>query len=406
MTISQLLNHWIDFLFKKQSPIPMAIFRIAFGVLTLQMALIHVGNCVLLWYGPHGVAPLSSVKTYWWWNQPHLDLFLLFPQTEAGTMTLWTIFIVSLIFLTVGLFTQTAAVFVCLILISLHNHQPFNINGGDAMLRLYAGYLLFSESGAALSFDRLIGRFRNPTFGKASTPPDIIPWGQRMIQVQMSVAYCSTFLHKVNGAQWLDGSAVYYATRLDDMINNQIPLLFNNLFICKLLNWATLLIEGAMFTLVWLKGLRYYVLLAAIGLHVGIDYAINLPVFEFAFMAAFITFVEPTDLRKAADYVKSQINTGFGGATRFTYLNNNRSQTSLASVIEGLDILGRLTIEADESATTERVTAQTSFGNLNGWKLFCWLTCQLPILYPAFPFSGLPFLIMNKPSAVVPTEQT
>ncbi len=53
-----------------------------------------------------------------------------------------------------------------------------------------------------------------------------------------------------------------------------------------------------MFTLVWIKEIRYFVLAAALILHLGIDLAINLPVFEWAFIFALVTFVEPEDIRK------------------------------------------------------------------------------------------------------------
>lgn len=404
MTGKKLLDLWVNFLFEKRSPIPIALFRIIFGLLVLQSALIHVGDCVLLWYGPHAVCSPESVRTYWWWNQPHLDLFLLFPETDAGTLAVWYLYVTATVLLTVGLFTQPAAIIVCLCLISLHNHQPFNINGGDSMLRLYSGYLIFSRSGAALSVDRLMQRFRNPTFGVASTPPLIEPWGQRMIQLQLAIAYCSTFFHKLNGTQWLDGTAVYYATRLDDMMRNPVPWLYNNSLFCKLMTWYTLIVEGAMFTLVWLKEFKYYVLASTAILHLGIDYSINLPVFEWAFMAGFLTFVEPSDFTKSADFLKTRITIGFGPGADFTYNPNNKTQTAWASVLEGMDIFGRLKIGASQEGDHSGLVAKTSLGQWHGFKLFCWLTGQLPLLYPLYPLFGLPLASLCRTSKSAASE--
>ena len=89
MTSKKLLDLWLKWLFEPQSAIPIALFRIFLGVLILQMELIHVGKDVLNWYGPHSVVALETIKTYWWWQQPHLDLFLAVPRTDAGTFTLW-----------------------------------------------------------------------------------------------------------------------------------------------------------------------------------------------------------------------------------------------------------------------------------------------------------------------------
>jgi hypothetical protein len=77
----------------------------------------------------------------------------------------------------------------------------------------------------------------------------------------------------------------------------KLPL-FDSLAFCKFLSWYTLLVEGAMFTLVWIRELRYFVLVSAVILHLGIDFAINLPVFEWAFIFSLIAFVEPEDIRK------------------------------------------------------------------------------------------------------------
>jgi hypothetical protein len=122
------------------------------------------------------------------------------------------------------------------------------------------------------------------------------PWAQRMIQVQLALVYWQTFCCKIVGAQWLDGTAVYYATRLDDMLRFPAPFISDNMFILKGLDYGTLVIEFAAWTVIFVKELRYYVLFGLLCLHLGIDYLINLPVFEWAFIFTLITFVEPGHL--------------------------------------------------------------------------------------------------------------
>jgi hypothetical protein len=76
------------------------------------------------------------------------------------------------------------------------------------------------------------------------------------------------------------------------------PWLTDNLFLLKGLNWYTLIIELFGWTLIWFKETRYWVVVGLLVLHMGIDYIINLPVFEWAFIAALITFVDPQDWRR------------------------------------------------------------------------------------------------------------
>jgi hypothetical protein len=284
-------------------------------------------------------------------------------------------------------------------MLSLHNHQPFNINGGDTMLRLYSFYLMFSDSGAALSVDRLIKRWTAPTLGENSRPRLISPWGQRMIQIQLALAYWSTFENKIAGKQWVEGTAVYYAVRLDDLARFQMPYLYNNPLFCKFLTWFTLAVEGSMWTLVWFKEFRYYVLAAAVAMHLGIDYSINLPVFEWAFMAGFVTFIPGEDLSRFMDLFKVRISAGFGAPIPVYYNQENAKQKSIASILEGLDILGRLIITPRD---TGLLSIETPTRVLTGFKLFCCLTSRLPLLWLFYPLIGWTVNVSDKGQPVAP----
>ena len=125
----------------------------------VNAALFHIGPDVLDWYGPNGVTSADSVHRYWWLNEPRFDLFLLAPNTDGGVLAFWYIFVVASICLAAGFCTKTASIVVTLFLISMDNRQPFAINGGDAMMRALAGYLIFVDAGAAISVDRLIQRW-------------------------------------------------------------------------------------------------------------------------------------------------------------------------------------------------------------------------------------------------------
>ena len=399
MTCRQLLDAWLNFWFAPCSPVPVCLFRLLFGALVLDAALFHIGPDVLDWYGPHGVTSANAVHHYWWLNEPRFDIFLLSPDTESGVMFLWYIFVAAVICLFIGFKTRAAAIVVTLFLISMDNRQPFAINGGDSMMRILASYLIFAESGAALSVDRLIERWKHPTFGRFSRPKRVAPWGQRMIQVQMSITYWSTICAKVNGAQWLDGTAVYYATRLDDMINHELPL-YDSLLFCKFLTYYTIFVEAAMFSLVWIRDLRYLVLAATMVMHVGIDYSINLPIFEWIFMTSFVTFIYPQDLARCMDFIKSMIDKRFGSAHVLRFDPSVARQASLASVLEGLDVFGRLNISPTEGAP---LCVETAKGRLTGSGLFAWLTGRLPLLWLLFPVVALPGLLMHR--MAVPAEK-
>ena len=62
-------------------------------------------------------------------------------------------------------------------------------------------------------------------------------------------------------------------------------------------------------------------------------------------MAGLLTFVYPEDLTKCMDKIKQVLNHRLGAPIRLTYCPQESLDRSLASVIEGLDIFGRLEIQ-------------------------------------------------------------
>jgi hypothetical protein len=189
----------------------------------------------------------------------------------------------------------------------LHNQNPFNINGGDNLLRLVPLYLSMSQCGERLSVDRLIKRRWFPELLKES----YWPWALRLLQIQIAIVYWQNSVAKLAGPQWVAGTAVYYATRLQELSGLPIPFLFDNQIICALLTWMALTIEVCLWTLIWVKECRYWVLLAGVMLHVGIDLSINLPMFEWLFICSYVCFIEPQDLQRVLDFVAFRLKERF-----------------------------------------------------------------------------------------------
>lgn len=302
MSLSAFWNAWRNFWFHPVTPESVSLFRILMGFLVLQILCISIGGDFLNWYGTNAVVQSASVQQYFWNASPKFDLLLAFPNDQALQMYFYSM-IVAAACMMVGLWTRFSCIYVALALLSMHNHTPFNINGGDAFVRLMVMYLCFSNCGDCYSIDRWMAVKRSggdlPVVAKSI-------WALRVIQIQLAIVYMHTFICKVNGQQWWDGTAVYFATRLEDLMRLRIPL-FDSLLFCKFLSWYTLVVEFSMFTLVWIKELRYFVLASALVLHLGIDMAINLPVFEWAFIFALVTFVDPEDLRKFFHFVETKI---------------------------------------------------------------------------------------------------
>jgi predicted DCC family thiol-disulfide oxidoreductase YuxK len=122
------------------------------------------------------------------------------------------------------------------------------------------------------------------------------------MQINVAMVYAFTSTAKLMGSEWRDGTAVYYPLHNPDYV--RLPMFWmdaSHVWLVHLVTWATLAVEIAMWTLVWIPRLRLKVLGCAIFLHLMIDYSINIPLFEWLMIASFLLFLTSADLEKARE---------------------------------------------------------------------------------------------------------
>ncbi|QDK47364.1 hypothetical protein DOM22_04160 [Bdellovibrio sp. ZAP7] len=280
-----------DFFFKPQPVDNLGLMRVLFGLLLLF-------NWYMIWsyldvfWGVNGLISLKTSMEYG--SSIRFSLFDFMPNDPRVPALLALVNLVAAVGVTLGIFTRTSMVLAFMTLLSFQNRNDFILNSGDIVLRNILFFMMFSAAGKAYSLDRW---FYNLRFGKSQEPLMERPWALRMIQIQFCVIYIATVLFKIKGTHWVDGTAVYIATRLEEFVRVPFPLL-NNLAVIKFMTWSTLLVELAMGTLVWFKDLRYWVLLAGIGLHIGIELVMSIPMFEWVMVVTMLSLVDPWDVIK------------------------------------------------------------------------------------------------------------
>ena len=80
MRVRSLREMWDRFFFTPESPIPIALFRIVYGMLVIA-TLILLRPDWLAWYGPHAWVSLSTMHKLE--SGTRLNLFAVIPQTDA-----------------------------------------------------------------------------------------------------------------------------------------------------------------------------------------------------------------------------------------------------------------------------------------------------------------------------------
>ena len=295
---------WNEFFFRRQSPVPIALFRIAYGTLTI------ITLCLLRpdwfnWYGTHGWLSLPTALKLE--PGPRLNLFTIIPQTDAWVDAIFWIALGSAVLLTIGLFTRISSILIFVCMNSIQQRNLYITHGGDTFLRLAGFFLIFAPAGAALSLDRLLRVWR----AKEPSPVQChSPWAQRMIQIQLSLIYLSAFLVKVKGATWLHGSALFYIYHLDELRRFALPSWFFRPIVLKLGAWSTLALEFSLGVLIWIKEFRYVLLGIGLLFHLWLEYSLNVPLFQWDILSGYILFIDADDLARMWSKIRRRIAAG------------------------------------------------------------------------------------------------
>lgn len=303
MSLRSLVQAWNEFFFAPQPPTPIALFRVLYGMLL-------IANLVLLrpdwlaWYGEHSWITLSTMLKLE--PGPRLNLFTLMPHDDRWVEALFWFFLVSAVSLTLGFMTRISSILAFVCLTSIHQRNLFITHSGDTFLRVAGFFLMFAPAGAALSIDRLI-RIRRGKEGAEIQPKP--PWAQRMIQIELALLYFVTFWWKSTGAPWVNGTAIYYLDHLLEYQGLPLPSWFQQPIVEKLGSWLTLAIEFSLGVLIWFKELRYPVLLLGLFFHLFLEYRLDIPLFQWTVLSAYVLFIDPHDLDRAWNWIRRRAET-------------------------------------------------------------------------------------------------
>lgn len=292
--MNTLGKKWNKFFFEERPTEGIALFRIIWISLILMYFLADLGN-VQDFYGPHALISLHTTREQF--PFVHANLFHMFNLSYEFTYGLIIVYGISLVMSLLGLFTRPALIVALLCMASLHQRNIWLLSSSELLMRTITLLLIFSPCGHSLSIDAFIGRHL-PSFKKKRNWPI---WVLRIIQIQVSVIYLWTVWHKLKGETWLDGTAVYYATRLEDLTNFTIPFLLNSLFFLKLMTWGTLLVEFSLGFFIWFKKWRRPIIITGIVFHLGIQYFMSIPFFELFMIALLVNFYTPEELKAFVD---------------------------------------------------------------------------------------------------------
>lgn len=400
MSLRKLWSAWNSFWFGEGSPLPVALFRILIGAQVVLFSMLFSPEAGTF-FGQHAiVGPRTTAN---WMNCPEFSILPYLPQDDLWLHRLMALLAVSGICLSLGIFSRLNAFISFLIILSLDSRNHFVLHTGDKIMGEMLLYLVFSRCGEALSFGRLarIWRPSKPEFGPAK---DGSIFAQRLIQVQLAIVYWGAFTAKLHGKTWMDGTAVYYAVHLVQFQRFPIPFLLDHLWACQLATWGTLVLEFCLCFLIWVKEFRYPLLLAGALFHLGLDWVMVIPLFQYIMLSCYVCFIDAADLAHAMDLIRKLAGKFAGEPLLAAYDGASDLSARLAETVRRLDVLHLIRLEDVQKSPAENHMDEGTIGGQTGvfvsagldgpWhggaRALRALCLRLPLLLPLYFLFWLP----------------
>jgi hypothetical protein len=277
---------WNAFFYAAESAYSVALFRIAFALVLLANAALFLRDA-RLWIGPSGLLSHASYCAIY--GHSRFTLFRYVPPSDGWVYVTIGLHILSAALLALGFATRLNAVITFITLLSIQQRNPVLVYGADDVMRLMSFLLIFSRAGEVLSLDAWTGG--RDGRGVASTA-----WCTRLMQLQVAFVYLAAFRNKFAGTSWMQGTAAFYAVEVSDFRRHRLPEFARSVLWSRVGTWATLVVEFLLATAIWIRELRYPVLLLGVMMHLVMDWFMNLQLFGVTMIACLLLFVDPDDV--------------------------------------------------------------------------------------------------------------
>jgi hypothetical protein len=326
----------MTFWFRPQTGSVLGLFRIAIGLLTLYSFALFAKDAAVF-FSDEGVLTTATLRRAM--NRDYHTILQWIPTAAGVRLALGALFLAALSF-TVGFHTRISSVLLYVLVVSFHERNNLVLNGGDSLLRTMLFFFMFAPSGAAFSVDRLRRRLREPE-GRPDPPDLILPWSQRMMQIQVTILYLVTAYAKSRGTLYHNGTAMYYVFGLVDFNVRGVEQLMNYPVLTSAMTYLLLFIETALPFLLWFRASRPYAVALGVLTHGWIILFMTIPVFGVLMLASYLPFFSEEELEAALARLRERSK----GRRARLYVGGARSRALAAGrLLRAWDIAGLLDI--------------------------------------------------------------
>ena len=295
---------WNKFWFTPSDPATLSLLRLLVGAMLFYTHLVWSLD-LEAFIGPDGWLPVEYKREL---SGNQWSVWSIFFWIES-TWLLWTVHILALIVffcLMIGLFSRPMAVLAYLFAVSYaHRVDPGAFFGLDRINCMLVMYLMLGPCGARYSVDRILrlrrGNQENPS---PSTSANI---AIRLIQLHLCIIYLFSGLAKLEGENWLAGTAVWWAVANYEYQSLDATWLAGWPTLVALATHATVFWELFYCFLVWNRFTRPLMLGMALLIHGGIALYMGMITFGLIMIFANMAFISPTTIQAWVDPITRRL---------------------------------------------------------------------------------------------------
>lgn len=297
--MKRIIRYIDRFFFAETSAAAFGLMRIAWAATTLAFLLGSAPD-VVRYYSEAGLLP-TELGHLVFRNEYRYSLLLYITEPSA-VIALWSIFVVCLICMMIGVWPRLMTITSVLLLFSFHERNLQPLGGGDTVLRNIGFLLMIAPEISAFSLARLEKQWISwKSTGQYLKPLQTYIWPYRLLLWQVMIIYVSSAWDKTQGTMWFDGTVVeagfhhtHFARWSKDFMDSVSWISPYACFYTIIweFSWLLLLVPRELWMVRprWMHrfSLRRWVILGGVIFHWGIFVFMDVGSFPFAMTTAFI----------------------------------------------------------------------------------------------------------------------
>lgn len=295
---------------EQHATVGFSLMRIIFGFAMLTILIPSFADRQYVWgVGSWWVEPDASRRGWW---EP---LRVVFSKDSALWFDVAYFVLLALVALFIlGLKTRWVTPVLLLFWVGLATNNPMLTDGGDTLMRIVLLFAVFANLSEHLSIDAWLNRRARsrgiPLTGHHSW---ISSWLHNTALIlccyQILLVYATSSIFKLQGEEWLDGSALYYALSLHEfqVFPTLNSVLSESTALIMLGTWGALGVQLLFPLALFWKPSRYVAVVLITATHVGIGILMGIWSFSLAMIALDLLLIRDASWVRAWASLRSAV---------------------------------------------------------------------------------------------------